>query len=140
MPLKTVHNDILAAIASKVNTLTAIKSVTIGELAALPPDKFPACYIIPKLDAEEDHTVSKILHKFRTAVVILARAPASDPLSGMTSILDLSADAHDKLLEDRTLGGKCEILYFIDRDFDYLLGQDYHLFWTIIAIEPWKAV
>jgi len=138
MPLKTVHADILDAIKAKVEELTTIKSITVGELTVLPPDKFPACYIIAGRDQEDDHTVAEILHKFRTKIIVLIRHP--DPTAGASTIIDLAGDVHDKLLEDRTLSGKCEILYFIDRDFDYSLGRDYSLFWCIITIEPWKAI
>jgi len=140
MALKTIHKDILTAIKTKIAELTSIKSVTVGELATLPPDKFPACYLIPARDEEDDHTVSRILHKFRTKIIIITRSPATDPLTGMSTLIDLAGDAHDKLLEDRTLGGACEILYFIGRDFDYSIGQDYNLFWCIITVEPWKAI
>ena len=140
MSLKTIHSDILNAIKTKIAELATIKSVTIGELATLPSDKFPACYIIPGRDEEGDENVAQIMHKFRTKIVILCRASATEPLAGMTSLIDLAGDVHDKLLEDRTLGGKCEILYFVDRAFDYSLGKDYHLFWALITIEPWKAI
>jgi len=140
MALKTVHSEILDAIKSKIDEIVAIKSITIGELKVLPPDKFPAVYVIPSKDEEGDENVAEILHKFRTKVVVMVRSGAQEPLAGMTSLIDLTGDVHDKLLEDRTLGGKCEILYFIDRDFDYQIGQDFHLFWSIITIEPWKAI
>ena len=138
MALKTVHADILDAIKSKIAELTEIKSVTVGELTTLPPDKFPACYVIPGKDEEGDENVAEILHKFRTKIVVIERDP--NPTSGAADILELAGDVHDKLLEDRTLGGRCEILYFIDRDFDYALGKDYNLFWSIITVEPWKAI
>jgi len=140
MSLKDVHNAILEAIQGKVGEIKDIKSVSIGELTTLSPDKFPACYIILDRDEEADENVAKILHKFRTKVIIIIRSAVQDAPSGMAALVNLSADVHDKLLEDRTLGGACEILYFIARDFDYALGKDFHLFWSIITIEPWKAI
>jgi len=140
MSLKEVHNDILGAIKTAVETITDIKSVTIGELTTLSPEKFPACYIIPDKDEEEDENVAEILHKFRTKIILIGRSPAQEPTTGMQTIIDLSADVHDKLKEDRTLGGKCEILFMRGRDFDYALGKDFHLFWSIITVEPWKAI
>ena len=136
--LKTVHSDILNAIKTKLTELTALKSITIGELTTLPPDKFPACYIIPSRDEEADENVAEIMHRFRTKIVVIERD--ASPTQGAADMIDLCGDVHDKLLADRTLGGKCEILYFVDRNFDYMLGKDYSLFWAIIAVEPWKAI
>ena len=138
--LKTVHAAVLEAIRTKIDELTSIKSVTVGELRMLAADKFPACYVIPGRDEEGDYTVSEILHKLRTKIVVITRSPAADPVTGMDDLIGLCGDIHDKLLEDRTLGGKCDILYFVDRDFDYMLGQDYNLFWSIITVEPWVVM
>jgi len=140
MSLEETHDAILDAIKTKIEELTAIKSTTIGELSTLSADKYPACYIIPGRDEIEDHTVARILHKFRTKIVIIVRSSSTEPLAGLDTLIALSGDVYDKILEDRTLGGACEILYMVSRDFDYSLGKDFNLFWTIITIEPWKAV
>ena len=140
MGLEETHDAVLDAIKTKIEELITIKSVTIGELTVLSADKYPAAYIIPARDEIEDHTVSRILHKFRTKVVVIVRSASTEPLVGMDTLIALSGDVYDKILEDRTLGGACEILYMISRDFDYSLGKDFNLFWTIITIEPWKAI
>ena len=54
MSLKDAHNAILEAIQGKVGEIKDIKSVSIGELTTLSPDKFPACYIILDRDEEAD--------------------------------------------------------------------------------------
>jgi len=133
MGLDLLHWDILEAIETKLGEVTDLKSISIGELKAVPPDKFPACFIIPKRDPESWATGNELLHKLRTWIIVLVRGP--DPQKTQEDIVKLSGKVHDKVKEDLTLGGNCENVNFNERVFDYELGKDYCLNWAVLEID-----
>ena len=130
------HWNILSAIKTKLEELESsgdLKEVTIGELKTVPPDKFPICFIIPKRDPEVWATGNELLHKLRSWIVVLVRG--ADPLETQEDIVKLSGKVHDKIKEDLTLGGTCENINFNERIFDYSLGKDYVLNWSVTEID-----
>jgi len=133
MGLDIIHSGILDAIKTKLGEISELKSISIGELKAVPPDKFPACFIIPKRDIESWATSNELLHKLRTWIVVLVRGPA--PQKTQEAIVKLSGKVHDKIKEDSTLGDNCENVNFNERVFDYELGKDYCLNWAVLEID-----
>ena len=134
MGLDTTHWNILNAIKIRLGELSDdLESITIGELKTVPPDKFPACFIIPKRDPEKWVTTNELLHKLRTWIVVLIRGP--DPEKTMESVVKLSGKIHDKIKSDLTLGGNCENIHFNERVFDYDLGKNYCLNWSVLEID-----
>lgn len=131
-----MHWAILQALDTKLEELVTdgdLKASIIGELRTVPSDKYPVCFIIPKRDPKAYATTDEILHKLRTWIVIIIRG--ADPEDLTEKIVKLTGKVFDKIKEDTGLGGTIEDIKFNDTVFDYSLGKDYCLNWSVTEID-----
>ena len=135
--------EIVEAVIAKLEELKpeTLKTVVFGELKGLPdPNMMPVAFVIPRTDIMTEGTTAKTEHTITVEVVILHRQ--LNATEGLRKSIIIGGKCYDKVIEDRSLGGKVRKVGG-DRRFhpDYMFGRGKGkgvLHWVLVRFQVFK--
>jgi len=131
---KTDYWNILNAVKIKVEEVTELKSVVLGEKSKI--YDFPIAFIIPIRTPIEALSTGYIRHRVGFRIVVMTQG--TEPEICQSNAIDIGCDTYDKILSDIKLGGKSDGIDPILFDPDYSIGETKTLSWVVLEFQAIK--
>lgn len=130
MTFKESYWSIVDAVKGKTAEVASLREVVIGE--KLKFYEFPVALVIPIRDPITDETFNKVRHHIGVRVVVIDQGV--EPETVLANTISIACDVYDKIMNDRTLGGKCSYVYPVSFEPEYSIAESKTLSWVVIEI------